>query len=138
VTITDEEITRLRTSSQQVQNWPLAALCRKALNGDETARERVARIISDAADARLMGDYLTLKAAYDRAVADYGGALDEVTRTRGVRDSARTELQNFTAKLGDATRDDPLCCQRYGLIHTRDLAVPGCRWFEPEARPYLT
>lgn len=132
-TITDEDIRQLQGDAQKVQNWPMAALCRKALTGDEAARERVSKIITDARDAELMGTYLALKDAYDRSVTDYGGALDEVTRTRQVRDKAHAELRDFRVSLGTPTHSDPLCCQRYGRIHVRDLAVPGCRWFEPEA-----
>ena len=133
MSITDEEIRGLRAGAQRVQNFALAALCRKALQGDEAARERIAKIIAAASDADTMGEYLALKDAYDRAVTDYGGAQDELNRTRSVRDSAYAALRDFKAKQGDATRDDPLCCQRYGLVHLRDLAVPGCRWFEPDA-----
>ena len=131
--ITDDDITALRTSSQQVQNWPMAALCRKALQGDEAARERVAKIITDARDAALMGEYLALKDTYERSVESYQGALDEMTRTRSVRDAAFAALTDFKARQGDPGPDDRLCCQRYGRVHHREFAVPGCRWYEPEA-----
>ena len=100
MTITDAEILKLRTDAQQAQNWPLAALCRKALNGDEEARERVARIVSDAADAALMGEYLAVKQRYERSAEDYQGAISEMARTRQVRDAAFAALSDLKAKLG--------------------------------------
>jgi len=133
VNITDADITELRNNSQQVQNWPMAALCRKALNGDEAARERIAGIITDARNAELMGEYLALRGTYERAATDYQGALDEMTRARSVRDTAFAALADFKARQGDAGPDDRLCCQRYGRVHPREFAVPGCRWYEPEA-----
>lgn len=131
--ITDQEIKQLQVDSQQAQNWPMAALCRKALNGDEAARIRVEKIITDAANARLMDEYLQIKDRYEQAVEDYQGAMDEMTRTRQVRDAAFAVLTDLKAREGEPTPDDKLCCQRYGRVHARDLAVPGCRWFEPEA-----
>lgn len=133
MTITDEDIRQLQTDSRQAQNWPMAALCRKALNGDEAARERLATVITDAANARLMDEYLAVKERYERAVEDYQGAMDEMTRTRGARDKAFAALSDLKAREGEPTHDDPLCCQRYGRIHHRTFAVPGCRWFEPQA-----
>lgn len=133
MSITDDDILALRTSSQQVQNWPMAALCRKALQGDAAARERAAQIITSARDAELMGEYLAAKEHYERVAAGYQDAISMVAAMRRARDEAFTALTDLKAKQGEATRDDPLCCQRYTRLHDRALAVPGCRWFEPEA-----
>lgn len=133
MSITDDDINELRTSSQQVQNWPMAALCRKALQGDGAARERVEKIITGARDARLMAEFLALKDAYDRVVAGYQDSISMVAAMRRARDRAFAALTDLKAGQGEPTRDDPLCCQRYTRLHDRALAVPGCRWFEPEA-----
>lgn len=131
--VTDEDIAQLRRDAGQARNPRLALLCGQALHGDEVARERVAKIITDARDADLMAEFLAVREIYERHAGAYRDALDEVTRTRLARDTAFATLTDLRQRQGEPTGDDPLCCQRYGRLHLREHAVPGCRWFEAEA-----
>ena len=131
--VTDEDIRQLRADAMTARNTALAQLCGMALRGDEHARERIAGIVARAADSAVMAEYARLSEAYRQAVAGIEQVLGTLASARAVRDKAYAEMFDFKQQLGDATPDDPLCCQRYGRIHQRELSVPGCRWFVSEA-----
>jgi hypothetical protein len=74
-----------------------------------------------------MAEYLAAKGEWERLVIECSrpGAAPEL---RGHLAEARFDA--LKAAGGEGGPDDPLCCQRYGRLHSPTFSVTGCRWYE--------
>src|ERR1700722_6666146 len=76
-----------------------------------------------------MAEYLAAKGEWERLIRECSrpGAAPEL---RGQLAAAEARFDALKAAGGEGGPDDPLCCQRYGRLHSPTFSVTGCRWYE--------